>query len=660
MLISRIPGDSGLARCMLESLVAVVHAIIPLKQQQSRGVLSHLLALYADSYATPAIKDHIFSVIHPALAALPWSDFRPQLGDVDAMMKIISQFLPQCHAFLGTIFVQMDWQTFVVQQLEQLAQQQEQLRCSSSADARRLVPALFCLLVKLSSEPSVRQSGRLLGILTQAERWPCWRLVEATHYESLAQWFVMSVDGRCIIKHKERSLLDAAVIRLFLAAAEFDSRALIPLEEDVADSSAVGRVAVAADGAVDNATRKQLIWVRCSVKLLASVCSKQKNFLSHNQPALHVTLRRILEAIAGSTVARSSSSSSNTSSGLWLMVKEFLAVFNTPASSVLPGAALTVTQSWLAVGHAPALLPALLGQVGGVVREPLLVADLLEATLESFFRDRNNNNSSNRSEDNCRLPSQPPSWRALRAVIRLPSGTALGPVLEAAVKSGHCLLLYSYFDVKQANSLSVQEELGLATTLLEYLRTIAASVNTLPATTSNLEAKLPLLYRLLVVFVQRQLAFANEPGRVADMVGQLAAILANLADASAGWGQNILGAIGLGSAIGSGDPISVRGKFLARALAIFLRSLLNPEKTALIEKIMDTTSASEGVDIGDQSKDDLKSRVLDCPEVKQQLERLVSLQRSKGLAGLSDLVGWVMVQAGIYILNFTSPPPGEK
>jgi len=127
-------------------------------------MLSHLLALYAEHYAQAAIKDHIFGVIHPALAALPWADFRPRLTDVDAMMKIISQFLPQCHAFLGTIFVQMDWQTFVAQQEEG----------GASPGAARLLPALFCLLVKLSSEPSVRQSGRLLGILTQAERWP-WR-----------------------------------------------------------------------------------------------------------------------------------------------------------------------------------------------------------------------------------------------------------------------------------------------------------------------------------------------------------------------------------------------------------------------------------------------------------------------------------------------------
>ena len=328
-----------------------------------------------------------------------------------------------------------------------------------SADARKLVPALFCLLVKLSSEPSVRQSGRLLGILTQAERWGCWRLVEAPHYESLAQWFVMSVDGRCIIKHKERNLMDAAVIRLFLAAAEFNSGIVAASSPDEELDSVDSTVATAphAAGTLDNATRKQLIWVRCSVRLLAAVCSKQKNFLAQNQPALHVTLRHILEAISSSAAAKSNS-------GHWpmVLVKEFLAVFNTPAASVLPGAALTVTQSWLAVGAAPALiLPSLLGQVAGSVREPRLVADLLEAALESFFRDGNNNSSSSNSEVEedgpRRSPSRRPSWNALRGVIQLPSGTAVGPVLEAAVRSGHCLLLYAYVDARQASCMSLKE-----------------------------------------------------------------------------------------------------------------------------------------------------------------------------------------------------------
>ena len=37
----------------------------------------------------------------------------------------------------------------------------------------------------------------------------------------------MSVDSRCIVKHKERNPVDAAVIRLFVAASEFVANQVI-------------------------------------------------------------------------------------------------------------------------------------------------------------------------------------------------------------------------------------------------------------------------------------------------------------------------------------------------------------------------------------------------------------------------------------------------
>ena len=38
-----------------------------------------------------------------------------------------------------------------------------------------------------------------------------------------------------------------------------------------------------------------MMWIKCCAKLLTSVCSKQKNFLSINQPALHTTLRQVFK-----------------------------------------------------------------------------------------------------------------------------------------------------------------------------------------------------------------------------------------------------------------------------------------------------------------------------------------------------------------------------
>ena len=265
-LMPWIPGDSSLAKLILDSMTDSLKVIIEHEDQSL--TLSNLLNIYTTYYAATGIKDHIFGVVHPALSSLDWSNFSPSLTDIEAMMKIISMFLPQCHAFLGTIFVQIDWKTLIT-----IALQSPEL-------GKRVVPAVFCLMIKLSSEPSVRQGGRLLGIVTQSESWSAWHLIEYPHYEALAQWYVMSVDCRTIVKHKERNPLDAAIIRLFLAAAEF---------------SKSGNEEQAIRHQSDHTGKKQIMWVKCCAKLLSSVCSKQKNFLSINQPALHTTLRKLLD-----------------------------------------------------------------------------------------------------------------------------------------------------------------------------------------------------------------------------------------------------------------------------------------------------------------------------------------------------------------------------
>ena len=474
-LMPWIPGDSSLAKMVFDSMTQGIKIMI---EYDGRNIVfSNLLSMYSSYYASAGIKDHIFGVVHPALSALNWAAFLPSLGDIDAMMKIISMFLPQCHAFLGTLFVQIDWQTFI--------------NNSDETALKRIVPAVLCLIIKLSSEPSVRQGGRLLSIATQAESW-AWSCVEYPHYEALAQWYVMSVDCRCIVKHKERNPLDAAIIRLFLAAAEFNT-----------------------DTQSSNTEKKQLMWVKCCAKLLSSVCSKQKNFLSINQPALHTTLRKLLEDMDKVCTVNSAG----------LMVKDFVSIFNTTSSSVLPGSALVVTESWMTHASTSSLLiPGFLNHSGLVVKDAKLSSSLLEITLENFFREEDSK----------------PNWITVRQLIKWPSGGKIKELLEEAVTAGHCLVIYAYIDLKHCECINSQEERVLASTLLEYLRLLQSTA------VPRLEPKLPLLYKKLLQLLHRQLEFTQESSWVVSSLGQFMEILISVAELSQGWGQNILGAIGLG------------------------------------------------------------------------------------------------------------------
>merc|ERR1719309_77962 len=126
----------------------------------------------------------------------------------------------------------------------------------------------------------------------------------------------MSIDCKCVVKHPERNPVDEATLRLFRSAAELR-------EDNVAAS--------------EHSIKKQKIWVKCCTKLLTSCGSKHKNFLSYNQPALHTTLRKILEDISTISFADSLASPA--------LVKDFLTILNSNNTSVLPGSSLMVLQS---------------------------------------------------------------------------------------------------------------------------------------------------------------------------------------------------------------------------------------------------------------------------------------------------------------------------
>ena len=86
--------------------------------------------------------------------------------------------------------------------------------------------------------------------------------------------------------------------------------------------------------------------------------------------------------------------------------------------------------------------------------------------------------------------------------------------------------------------------------------------------------------------------------------------------------------------LGSSNAQSLRGKFLARSLAIFLRTLMDADKTRLIEKIMDidgSAAVAENAAAGKaSSRLAAKTATLNTPEMKSQLEKLKSFKSNKG------------------------------
>lgn len=424
-----IPGDTASAATVITSFLSCLQSRLA-KEESANEVLVLVWRLYCRQWGAQGSKEHVQGVVHPALLALPWHLFRPNLPEVEQMVRLMGQFAPTTHSFLGAVFLRVSWASRV----DELGE--------------RLLPALLLLLVKLSGEPSVRQTGDLLPILEEAMTWE-WLCVEPANFESLAQWFVMSVDCRVVLKHPERSILDEAVISLFRSAAGF--------HREISD----------------NAAAKQRVWVKCVAKLLSSCGSKQRNFLAHHQPALHTSLRKVLEDVA--LICGGSPQAANA------LVKDYLATLNSPSSSVLPGSALMVLQSWLASSSpSPILLHALLAQTAVVVSEAKSAATVLESVLEAKFQESGAENQ--------------PSWNtALQHLTWPPTPPRLTALLSASMSQGGALVLHAHIRHRHPGCASAQEERLLAISLLEWIRDMAGRPAAL-----GMEPKLPLLYRQLV------------------------------------------------------------------------------------------------------------------------------------------------------------------
>ena len=104
------------------------------------------------------------------------------------MPQVIDQYLPDSHLFLGSVFVSVNWPQWMV----------ELTSTQPAPIISRIHVYLLNLLVKLSNEPNVRQNPATLKLLQAAEQFG-WQYVDATAYEQVLNWHVMSCDPRVVL-----------------------------------------------------------------------------------------------------------------------------------------------------------------------------------------------------------------------------------------------------------------------------------------------------------------------------------------------------------------------------------------------------------------------------------------------------------------------------
>ena len=113
----------------------------------SSKILCFVWQFYVTNFAHASVKDHILNVIHGNFLSLPWDRFYPSVNDVELMVKVIDQYLPDSHLFLGSVFTCVHWPLWI----------NDLLASQPLALVARIHVCLLNLLVKLSNEPNVRQ-----------------------------------------------------------------------------------------------------------------------------------------------------------------------------------------------------------------------------------------------------------------------------------------------------------------------------------------------------------------------------------------------------------------------------------------------------------------------------------------------------------------------
>lgn len=113
------------------------------------------------------------------------------------------QYLPDCHAFLGHIFLRVNWTPWLFNNIQQW----------DYATRNRILSTLLLMFVKLSYEPSVRENMQLLTLLQEAIAFP-WYMLDYQGIEGTFDWFVMSTEPSSILcLNSEHSAVDNSILR---------------------------------------------------------------------------------------------------------------------------------------------------------------------------------------------------------------------------------------------------------------------------------------------------------------------------------------------------------------------------------------------------------------------------------------------------------------
>ncbi|XP_076173051.1 ectopic P-granules autophagy protein 5 isoform X2 [Ptiloglossa arizonensis] len=556
VLLPWIVTDGSYANKIVAMFVECIRFIIDTLPASSR-ILSYVWQFYVTNFAHTSVKDHILNVIHGNFLSLPWDHLYPSVCDIEFMIKVIDQYLPDSHLFLGSIFTCLNWSVWI----------NDFLTTQSLSTASRMHVCLLNLLVKLSNEPNVRQSDKTIQLITEAEKFS-WHLLDASSYDQIINWYVMSCDPKVIlyVDIDQCHPIDIAINNLIKVSAGYD-----PSVSHFHPTT----------------LKKKQMYVRSSAKLLISCATRHKSLLSANPKLFISTLLRMLddmEAVIMNTVPESQQITEAS-----LLIIEQLHTLN--QSELLMENLRTSWSSWFLKRTATCpILMGLLRVVTIAITSPCILGELMEAALEAYFK-------FNVSEE------VQPTWASVLTILQS-TVPRQPPVETVLVSEGRLLVLYSILLKRLPSCRDIKEEGMLLINLVDWIEAVRPM--------DNNEEKLPLLWAKTCELAYRQCQFSDNTIIATRALKSLARILLTLADdGEQGWG--ILGAIGLRK----GSLFSIRCKFLSRAIGVYCLAQLPESKSE--QQLVRFTPHSPGVA-------PLRTADLDSMDIRPSTEAIKAMQ----------------------------------
>lgn len=242
----------------------------------SNLLLSHIFEFYDSNFANKLVPSYVLNCMHSTLTQFPWERFRPGLVHIEGLNRILLQvsfsfeiyifenfkyflfqYIPECHVYAGNIYLRIAWTPWL----------QQNIQSWDYPTMQKMLSMLLTILIKLSYEPKVRESIRIMQLLQEAHKYP-WYLLEYQSVESVFDWYVLSTDPSTILKKpSEQTAIDGMVLKLLQTAA-----LLFPQTEE----SFPGTLQSQIQG-------KRVLYVRSIVRLLNACGTKMHQQLAKKE-----------------------------------------------------------------------------------------------------------------------------------------------------------------------------------------------------------------------------------------------------------------------------------------------------------------------------------------------------------------------------------------